>query len=273
MKIAAIQMVSSAVLAENLATAGQLIDQAADAGARLVSLPEYFCQIGLHETDKYAIAEPLGTGPIQDFLAAKARQHQIWLAGGSLPLTTLQPPKVSNTSLLYSPSGEVVARYDKLHLFHYQDGTRKLDESRTMVPGNTLVAAQTDLGRIGLTICYDLRFPELVRAMGPVDLLLVPSAFTETTGRAHWEVLLRARAIENQCYVLAAAQGGVHTNGRQTHGHSMLVDPWGDVVACLPSGAGVVMSEMDLERLASVRKAIPTHQHQRLVSKLPRSQA
>ena len=186
MKIAAIQMVSSAVVAENLATAGQLIDQAADAGARLVSLPEYFCQIGLHETDKYAIAEPLGAGPVQDFLAAKARQHQIWLAGGSLPLTTPQPPKVSNTSLLYSPSGEVVARYDKLHLFRYQDGTRSLDESRTMVPGSALVAAQTDLGRVGLTICYDLRFPELVRAMGPVDLLLVPSAFTETTGRAHW---------------------------------------------------------------------------------------
>ena len=168
MKIAAIQMVSSAVVAENLATAGQLIDQAADAGARLVSLPEYFCQIGLHETDKYAIAEPLGAGPVQDFLAAKAWQHQIWLAGGSLPLTTPKPPKVSNTSLLYSPSGEVVARYDKLHLFRYQDGTRSLDESRTMVPGNALVAAQTDLGRVGLTICYDLRFPELVRAMGPV---------------------------------------------------------------------------------------------------------
>ena len=271
MKIAALQMVSSARPEENLNVARSLLVKARDAGAELALLPEYFSTMGLHEHDKLAHAETFGTGMAQDFLARSAQDLGLWVVGGSVPLRSADSQRVRNSSLVYSPQGLCAARYDKLHLFRYQDGTRSLDESRTMVPGNALVAAQTDLGRVGLTICYDLRFPELVRAMGPVDLLLVPSAFTETTGRAHWEVLLRARAIENQCYVLAAAQGGVHTNGRQTHGHSMLVDPWGDVVACLPSGPGLVMGEMDLERLASVRKAIPTHQHQRLVSALPSS--
>lgn len=264
MKVAAIQMVSTPGRDENLATAARLIDEAAAAGARLVSLPEYFCQFGWKETDKFQIAEDAGHGPIQELLAAKARQHGIWLAGGSLPLKTPDPAKVTNTALLFNPQGEVVARYDKLHLFSFQDGERSLDESRTMVAGRQCVAADTGVGRVGMSICYDLRFPELYRALGELDLILVPSAFTETTGRAHWELLLRARAVENQCYVLAAAQGGTHANGRRTFGHSLLVDPWGEVVASLPLGEGVVIGELDMQRLQSVRRMVPALRHRRL---------
>jgi predicted amidohydrolase len=264
MKIAALQMVSAPDLATNLATAERLMDQAATEGAQLVSLPEYFVQMGLSETDKFQIAEALGQGPIQAMLSAKARQHAMWVAAGSIPIQTLDPAKVTNTALLFNPQGERVARYDKLHLFSYQDGTRHLDEGRTMVAGTSVVVADTPFGRVGLSICYDLRFPELYRAMGKVDLILVPSAFTVPTGTAHWHVLLRARAIENQCYVLAAAQGGTHASGRQTYGHSLLIDPWGEVVAELPQGEGVVMGQMDLERLKSVRHNLQALQHRRL---------
>jgi nitrilase len=201
-------------LATNLATAERLMDQAAAEGAQLVSLPEYFVQMGLSETDKFHIAEALGQGPIQAMLSAKARQHAMWVAGGSIPIQTLDPAKVTNTALLFNPQGERVARYDKLHLFSYQDGTRHLDEGRTMVAGTSVVVAETPFGRVGLSICYDLRFPELYRAMGKVDLILVPSAFTVPTGTAHWHVLLRARAIENQCYLLAVGQGGRHDVGQ-----------------------------------------------------------
>ncbi len=264
LKVAAIQMVSTPAREENLAAAARLIDAAAAQGARLVSLPEYFCQFGWKETDKFQIAEAEGSGPIQDLLAAKARQHGIWLAGGSLPLKTPDPSKVTNTALLFDPQGRMAARYDKLHLFSFQDGARSLDESRTMVAGRQCVAADTDVGRVGLSICYDVRFPELYRALGEVDLLLVPSAFTETTGRAHWELLLRARAVENQCYVLAAAQGGTHANGRRTFGHSMLVDPWGEIVASQALGEGVVVGELDAERLQAVRRMVPALRHRRL---------
>ena len=264
MKIAALQMVSAPDLAANLATAERLIDQAVSDGAQLVSLPEYFVQMGLHETDKFQIAEEFGQGPMQEMLAPKARQHDIWVAGGSIPIKTHDPVKVTNTALLYDPQGEVVARYDKMHLFSYQDGARNLDEGRTMVAGTKIVTADTPFGRVGMSICYDLRFPELYRAMGEVDLILVPSAFTVPTGSAHWEVLLRARAIENQCYVLAAAQGGTHASGRQTYGHSMLIDPWGEVVSVLPEGEGVVMGEMDPERLKSVRHNLQAMRHRKI---------
>jgi predicted amidohydrolase len=264
MKIAALQMVSAPDLATNLATAERLIDQAAAEGAQLVSLPEYFVQMGSRETDKFQIAEELGQGPIQQMLTAKARQHAIWVAGGSIPIKTLDPAKVTNTALLFNPQGERVARYDKMHLFSYQDGTRHLDEGRTMVAGTSVMVADTPFGRVGMSICYDLRFPELYRAMGEVDLILVPSAFTVPTGTAHWRFLLCARAIENQCYVLAAAQGGTHASGRQTYGHSMLVDPWGEVVAELPLGEGVVLGQMDPERLKSVRHNLQALRHRRL---------
>ena len=266
MKIAALQMVSAPDLATNLATAERLIDQAAADGAQLVSLPEYFVQMGLHETDKFQIAEEFGRGPMQEMLAAKARQHAIWVAGGSIPIKTHDPAKVTNTALLFNPQGEVVARYDKMHLFSYQDGARHLDEGRTMVAGAEIVTADTPFGRIGMSICYDLRFPELYRAMGEVNLILVPSAFTVPTGSAHWEILLRARAIENQCYVLAAAQGGTHASGRETYGYSMLIDPWGEVVSVLPQGEGVVMGEMDLEQLKFVRHNLQALRHRRLSS-------
>ena len=264
MKIAALQMVSAPDLATNLSTAERLIDQAASEGAQLVSLPEYFVQMGWRETDKFQIAEAFGQGPVQEMLMAKARQHAIWVAGGSIPIKTLDPAKVTNTALLFNPQGQMVARYDKVHLFSYQDGTRHLDEGRTMVAGKSVVTADTPFGRVGMSICYDLRFPELYRAMGEVALILVPSAFTVPTGTAHWRVLLRARAIENQCYVLAAAQGGTHASGRQTYGHSMLIDPWGEVVADLPEGEGIVMGQMDPERLQFVRHNLQALQHQRL---------
>ena len=264
MKIAALQMVSAPDLPTNLATASRLIDQAAADGAQLVSLPEYFVQIGLHETEKFQIAEEFGRGPIQEMLAAKAQQYAIWVAGGSIPMRMQDQAKITNTALLLNPRGEVAARYDKMHLFSYQDGTRNLDEGRTMVAGQEVVAADTPLGRIGMSICYDLRFPKLYRAMGEVDLILAPSAFTVPTGSAHWKILLIARAIENQCYVLAAAQGGKHANGRQTYGHSMLIDPWGEVVSVLPHGEGVVMGEMNPERLKSVRHNLQALKHRRL---------
>ncbi len=264
MKIAALQMVSAPDLATNLATAERLMDQAAAEGAQLVSLPEYFVQMGWRETDKFQIAEAFGQGPVQEMLMSKALQHGIWVAGGSIPIKTLDPTKVTNTALLFNPQGQMVARYDKVHLFSYQDGTRHLDEGRTMVAGTSVVTADTPFGRVGMSICYDLRFPELYRAMGEVALILVPSAFTVPTGTAHWRVLLRARAIENQCYVLAAAQGGTHASGRQTYGHSMLIDPWGEVLADLPEGEGIVMGQMDPERLQSVRHNLQALQHQRL---------
>ncbi len=264
MKIAALQMVSGPELAQNLATAERLIDEAVGGGAQLVSLPEYFVQMGWRETDKFQIAEDFGRGPVQDMLAGKARQHGIWVAGGSFPVKTTDAAKVTNTALLFNPQGEVVARYDKMHLFSFQEGMRSLDEGRTMVAGRACVTAETSLGRIGLSICYDLRFPELYRSMGEIDLILVPSAFTVPTGTAHWKVLLRARAIENQCYVLAAAQGGTHVNGRQTFGHSMLIDPWGEVVASLAEGEGVVMGEMDAARLADVRHNLQALRHRRM---------
>lgn len=264
MKIAAIQMVSAPDLVTNLTTAAKLMDQAAADGAQLVSLPEYFVQIGWHETDKFQIAEEFGHGSIQEMLATKARQLNLWVAGGSIPIKTQDPAKVTNTALLFNPQGEVVVRYDKMHLFSYQDGSRHLDEGRTMVAGTSVVVVDTPFGRIGMSICYDLRFPELYRAMGEVDLILVPSAFTVPTGSAHWRVLLRARAIENQCYVLAAAQGGTHASGRQTYGHSILIDPWGEVVSVLPEGEGVVMGEMDSARLKSVRQNLQALRHRRL---------
>ena len=264
MKVAAIQMVSTPQRDENLATAARLIDSAAAQGAQLVSLPEYFCHFGWKETDKFQIAEAEGRGPIQDLLAAKAREHGLWLAGGSLPLKTPDPSKVTNTALLFDPQGRVAARYDKLHLFSFQDGERSLDEGRTMVAGRQCVAADTAVGRVGLSICYDVRFPELYRALGEVDLILVPSAFTETTGRAHWELLLRARAVENQAYVLAPAQGGRHETGRRTWGHSMLVGPWGEVLASQALGEGVVVGELSAERLKAVRSMVPALRHRRL---------
>ena len=264
MKIAAIQMVSAPDLATNLATAERLINQAAAEGAQLVSLPEYFVQIGLNETDKFQIAEEFGNGPIQERLAAKARQHHIWVAGGSIPIKTQDPAKVTNTAFLFNPQGEVVAQYDKMYLFSYQDGTRHLDEGLSMVAGTEIVTANTPFGRIGMSICYDLRFPELYRALGQVDCHIIPAAFTYTTGKDHWEILLRARAIENQCYVLSSAQGGLHLNQRRTWGESMLIDPWGEILSNLPEGEGFIQGRLSKDKLKEVRSKLPALKHRKL---------
>ena len=270
--IAAVQMISGPEVAANLAEAGCLIAEAAAQGARLVALPEYFPLIGVSDAERLAARETdegnHAIAPIQRFLSETARQHGMWLIGGSLPLVADDPAKLRNACLVYDPSGRRVARYDKIHLFGFQRGTESYDESLSIEAGGKVVVFDTPdldgIRRVGLAICYDLRFPELFRAMGEVDLLVVPAAFTETTGRAHWELLLRARAVENQCYLLAAAQGGQHPNGRITHGNSMIVDPWGEVVARLGKGAGVALGTFDAARLNEVRASLPALRHKKL---------
>ncbi|MEK7945357.1 carbon-nitrogen hydrolase family protein [Pigmentiphaga sp. YJ18] len=260
-RVAAIQMVSTPDVERNLADAEALIAEAAGQGANLVALPEYFCFMGRSDREKVAIREREGRGPVQDFLAAQARRHGIYLAGGTLPLECPDPDRVYNTAFVYGPDGAALARYDKIHLFNFRRGAESYDEALSIRPGAAPVGFDAAWGRVGLSTCYDLRFPELYRALGQVDLILVPAAFTYTTGQAHWEILLRARAIENQCYVLAPAQGGTHPNGRRTWGHAMLVDPWGAVQSVLPEGPGVVDGLLDPARIAEVRAALPALRH------------
>ena len=261
MKIAAVQMISGPDVAPNLATAGRLIAEAAAARAGLVVLPEYFPLIGASDADRLAARESEGEGPIQSFLSTTAKTHGIWLVGGSLPLMADDPTKLRNTTLVYDDQGKCAARYDKIHLFGFRKGAEFYDERATIEAGDQPVVLDTPFGRMGLSICYDLRFPELFRAFGTVDLIVLPAAFTETTGRAHWEMLLRARAVENQCYVLAAAQGGRHLSGRMTHGNSMIIDPWGEIVARMDKGEGVVVAELDPKRIVEVRASLPALQH------------
>jgi len=260
---AAIQMVSTPVVAENLLAATRLVDEAAARGAQFVVLPEYFCILGSHETDKVQVRERDGDGPIQAWLAETARRAGVWLVGGCVPIETDLPDKVRSALLVYDDAGRRVARYDKLHLFGFESGSERYREANTIQPGDTPSAIDTPFGRVALTICYDVRFPELYRGLGEVDVILVPSAFTATTGRAHWEILLRARAIENQAYVIAPAQGGHHPNGRQTHGHSMIIDPWGEILARHDVGEAALVARIDPARIASVRTALPALAHRR----------
>ncbi|ALK96006.1 acyltransferase [Massilia sp. WF1] len=262
--VAAVQMVSSPEVGENLDTARRLLAEAADRGATLVTLPEYWPIMGMSDSDKVGHAEQPGHGPIQDFMAEQAREHGFWLIGGTLPLVSGEEGRVLNTTLVYDPEGKPASRYDKIHLFGFTRGQESYDEARTIVPGESVGSFEAPFGRVGLSVCYDLRFPELYRAMGEVALIVVPAAFTHTTGMAHWEVLLRARAIENQCYVLASAQGGTHRNGRRTFGHSMLISPWGEVISQLPEGEGVVSGEIDTDFLAEVRQSLPALKHRKL---------
>ncbi len=262
--VAAVQMISTPDITHNIATASRLVNEAAARGAVLVTLPEYWPIMGMSDADKVRHAEQPGQGPIQDFMARAAREHRIWLIGGTLPLVSPDAGKVMNTTLVYSPDGQPVGRYDKIHLFGFTKGSESYDEARTIVPGGEVVAFEAPFGRVGLSVCYDLRFPELYRAMGECTLIVVTAAFTHTTGLAHWEVLLRARAIENQCYVLASAQGGLHPNGRRTFGHSMLIDPWGEVKTVLKEGEGVVSGALDPAFLAGVRESLPALKHRRL---------
>ncbi|HHQ41573.1 MAG TPA: carbon-nitrogen hydrolase family protein [Chromatiales bacterium] len=261
-------MASGPQVDANLLEAGRLVAQAAEAGARLVVLPENFAFLGARERDKLAVREAEGEGPIQAFLSQQAARHGIWLVGGTVPLATADPSRVRAACLLYGPDGKAVARYDKMHLFDVEvpDSGERYTESETIEPGDGPVVAETPLGRVGLAVCYDLRFPELFRAMVDrgMELLAVPSAFTAVTGRAHWELLVRARAVENQCHVIAAAQGGYHVDGRETHGDSMIVDPWGTVLGRLPRGAGIVVADLDPERTREIRGRFPALAHRRL---------
>ena len=263
-RIAALQMVSGPRVADNLLIAGQLIETAVAQGAQMVALPEYFPIIGAADADRVRAREDFGHGPIQHWLAETAQRYGIWIFAGSLPLTAADPGKMRNTSLVYNPAGECVKRYDKIHLFGFKKGNEAYDEAAFIEAGDQLVAVDTPFGRVALSICYDLRFPELYRALGTVDLIMMPAAFTDTTGRAHWEILLRARAIENQCYLLAVGQGGRHENGRQTHGNSMIVDPWGEILDRKMKGPGVVIADLDHARIAEIRESLPALAHRTL---------
>ena len=263
-RIAALQMVSGPQVGPNLAAAERLIGQAAAAGARLVALPENFYIIGRHEADKVKVREPDGSGPIQDFLARSAREHRVWIVGGTAPIACDDPHRIRSACLVFDDAGRRVARYDKMHLFRFTAGEERYDETRTVEHGTAPLALSSPFGRLALSVCYDVRYPELYRALGVFDALFVPSAFTVPTGAAHWETLLRARAIENQAYVVAPAQGGMHAGGRRTYGHTMIVDPWGEILAEQAEGEGVIAAEMDLERLREVQSSLPAHANRRM---------
>ena len=268
-KFAAIQTVSTPDVDRNLAAAGRLVARAAQAGARWIALPEYFCLMGLRDDAKLAIAEADGDGPIQRFLADTAREHGVTLVGGTLPILANTPKRVRNACCVYGPEGTRLARYDKIHLFAFDNGKEAYDEARVLEPGDTPVAFERDGWRAGLSVCYDLRFPELYRGLmrTPCDVLFVPAAFTYTTGLAHWLLLLRARAVENQCYVVAPAQGGAHENGRRTFGHSVVIDPWGEVLSLVLDGAegeGFAIADLSHERIEQVRTQLPALRHRRL---------
>ena len=268
MRIAALQMVSGQEVAANQQMAADLVAQAAGAGAELLVLPEYWCLLGQRDSDKLALAEDFGQGPLQDFLAQLARQHGVYLVGGTIPLKTASPDRAYNSSLVFDPQGVCIARYDKIHLFSFHKGREAYNEGKSLEAGSQAVAFDLrtragQLWRVGLSVCYDLRFPELYRQLA-ADIYLVPSAFTYTTGQAHWELLLRARAVENLAFVAAAAQGGLHSNGRQTWGHAMVVNPWGQVLAQQAQGAGVVLADCDGQALQNWRLQLPALRHRKL---------
>ncbi len=265
-KVAAIQMASGPNVSGNLSEARRLIARAAEQGAQLVVLPEFFAIMGMTERDKLAVREQPGAGPIQTFLSDAARHFKVWLIGGSIPLVASSPGKVLNSCLVFDDQGVQVARYDKIHLFNLSMGNESYDEAQTIEPGDKITVIDSPFGRIGLAICYDLRFPELFRAMKNVNIIALPAAFTETTGKMHWEILVRARAIENLAYVIAAAQGGYHVNGRETHGNSMIIGPWGRVLDRLPRGSGVVITEINPAYQASLRTGLPALEHRTLHS-------
>ena len=268
MRIAALQMVSGQEVAANQQMAADLVAQAAGAGAELLVLPEYWCLLGQRDSDKLALAEDFGQGPLQDFLAQLARQHGVYLVGGTIPLKTASPDRAYNSSLVFDPQGVCIARYDKIHLFSFHKGREAYNEGKSLEAGSQAVAFDLrtragQLWRVGLSVCYDLRFPELYRQLA-ADIYLVPSAFTYTTGQAHWELLLRARAVENLAFVAAAAQGGLHSNGRQTWGHAMVVNPWGQVLAQQAQGAGVALADCDWQALQNWRLQLPALRHRKL---------
>ncbi len=262
--MAAVQMTAGPEVSANLKEAARLIDIAVTKGAKLVVLPEYFCIMGMKDVDKVVVREEEGSGPIQEFLGKTAKSHGIWLIGGSVPLVSARSDKVRNSCLVYDDSGKQVAHYDKMHLFSIEYGEEYYAEEKTIEAGNKVVTLESPFGRIGLSICYDLRFPELYRSMGQVDIILAPSAFTATTGKAHWETLIRARAIENLAYVIAPAQSGRHSNGHKTYGDSMIVDPWGVILDHLPKGPGVVLANINQSHQKNLRNSLPALKHRTL---------
>jgi deaminated glutathione amidase len=265
MKAAAIQMTSGPDVAANLKQAKALLAEASEHGASLAGLPENFAIMGVRSSDKIDAAEADGRGPIQDCLAETARELSLWIVAGTIPLRIEGERRVAAASLVFNSNGERVARYDKIHLFDVDVPGRHEShrESASMAPGRTPVVIDTPIGRLGLAVCYDMRFPELFRQMSAdgAQVFTLPSAFTAPTGRAHWEILLRARAVENLCYVIAPAQSGFHASGRETYGDSMIVDHWGRVLRRLPRGTGVVVAEVDLQAQARVRESFPTLAH------------
>jgi len=263
-RMASVQMVSTPRVEDNLNALNRLVRGAAGDGAQLVVLPEFFPMIGATDEARLAIRETLQGGPLQNYLSVLAKELGIFLVGGSIPMAGTDPTRALNSTLVFDPTGEQVCRYDKMHLFGFKAGAESYDESLSIEAGNQPVAFDTPFARIGLSICYDLRFPEYFRALGPVDILVLPAAFTATTGEAHWEVLLRARAIENQCYVIASAQGGRHETGRKTWGHSMIIDPWGEIMGVLPTGEGWVCADFNRQRIETVRHRLPALKHRRI---------
>lgn len=260
-KVASIQMVSGSHVDENLRVAEQLLSEAVQSGAKVAVLPEYFPIMGMQDTDKVTVREQWGVGPIQRFLAEISARLKLWIVAGTIPLESDDPSRVRNTCLVYTPEGKCEARYDKIHLFGFHLGQDQYQESLTIERGDQAVALDTPWGRWALSVCYDLRFPELYRSLNHPDLIFVPAAFTQTTGEAHWEILLRARAIENLAYVIASGQGGRHSSGRETFGSSMIIDPWGKVLARHEKGPGLAVAEIDPNYLASVRHSLPALDH------------
>lgn len=271
-KVAAIQMASGPNIQANLAEAARLIETAVNQQAELVVLPENFALMAMTEAERVAVAEKPGHGVMQEFLATQAKKHRIWLVGGTIPMESTVPGKARATCLVMNPQGEQIARYDKIHMFDVliADNQERYSESQTTDAGDHVVVFDSPLGRVGIAICYDLRFPELFRNLADegMDICVMPSAFTAITGKAHWEALVRARAIENQCYLIAADQGGFHINGRETHGDSMIVDPWGNVLNRLMSGSGVVVANIDQDYLKNTRKNFPVLSHRRMACKI-----
>lgn len=267
-KVAAIQMCSSHVVDDNLNMAANLISEAAHQGAQLILLPENFAFMGLNEKDKLAEREVFGDGKIQAFLSQQALRHQVWMIGGTIPIASNEENRVRAASLVFNDKGECVARYDKIHLFDVViSDNEKYRESDTIQPGDKIVTVETPFGKLGMAVCYDVRFPELFRVMfnEGANMMLLPSAFTVRTGMAHWEVLTRSRAIENFSYVIGAGQGGMHTNGRKTYGHSIIVEPWGNIAAIKnDTDSGVIYATIDLAKMQEIRRSIPVAQHQRI---------
>jgi len=271
--VAAIQMVSTDAISKNLELAERLIEEAVSKKAKLITLPENFPLIGKRDEDRLAITESHNDGPLQLFLSEQSKRYKVWLLGGTVPLKSNNPEKVFATSLLFNPSGDCIARYDKIHLFDVMlDGRdeESYRESKTFESGNDVVVVKTEIGNIGLSVCYDLRFPEMYRKMHQknVQIITAPSAFTATTGKAHWETLLRTRAIENLCYLIASNQGGIHVNGRETWGHSMIVDPWGEILAEVKEEIGVAIAKIEINKQTNLRKRFPTLTHRKLDYKI-----